>query len=79
MIELDRGKTDKALKLLKQAVEVAPHHKTVSYHLALAMDKAKRSKDAVIVLKALLDDPRPFPNRRDAQALLDKLSARQSN
>jgi putative PEP-CTERM system TPR-repeat lipoprotein len=76
MIELDQGKTAKALKLLKQAAEAAPRQQTFRYHLALAMDQAGRGKDAVAVLKELLGDPRPFPDRQQAQALLDKLSAR---
>jgi cellulose synthase operon protein C len=75
MIEMDRGQVGKALKLLKRAVELAPQHKPTQYHLALAMDKANQHADAARILQELLADPRPFPERRDAKALLDKLSA----
>jgi hypothetical protein len=62
-------------KLLKRAAELAPAHKTTHYHLALAMDKANQRADAMRVTKELLADPRPFPERQEAKALLDKLSA----
>jgi putative PEP-CTERM system TPR-repeat lipoprotein len=75
MIELDRGQTDKALKLLKRAVEFAPRHKPTLYHLALALDRAGRHADAARVLKGLLADPKSFPEKPEAQALLDQLAS----
>jgi len=75
MVELGQGRADKALKWLKRAAELAPQHKPIQYHLALAMDKTGHGADAVRILQELQADPRPFPGQKDAKALLDKLSA----
>lgn len=75
MIELDRGDAAKAVELLTHAAELAPGKKLVRYHLALALEKAGKRQEAARWLKDVLADPRGFPERREAQALLDKVSA----
>lgn len=75
MIELDRGDARRAIELLTHAAELASAQKPIRYHLALALDKAGKSQEAIRQLKAVLADHRAFPERKEASALLEKLSA----
>lgn len=74
-IELERGDTAKAVEILSHAAELAPAQKPIRYHLAQALEKAGKRPEAAGILQDLLSDKHPFPERKDATALLEKLSA----
>lgn len=76
MIELDRGDTHRAIELLSHAAKLAPAQKPIRYHLALAQNKAGKPREAIRLLQEVLADKRPFPEQKDASALLEKLSAK---
>lgn len=71
----DRGQELRAAELLKRAVALDPGNPSIAYRLAVALDKAGRTGDSLKTVKTLLADDRPFPERKDAQALLNRMTA----
>lgn len=76
LIELDRGNTDGAVTLLQRAAKLAPRHASIRYHWALALARGRRPSEALDLLKDLTQDSGTFPERAEAEALLQQLSAR---
>jgi len=62
------------LKMLQQASIAAPADPDVQYHLAYALDQSGNKAAATTLLKKTVAVERDFESKKDAQALLDKLS-----
>ncbi len=63
-----------ALKFLHQAHEDAPNDPEIEYHLAYALDMSGQKAAAADLLKQAVAAGQEFESKKDAQALLDKLS-----
>jgi Flp pilus assembly protein TadD len=70
---LAQGDTAKALTHLEAASAATPGNPDIRYHLAVALGRAGRPADARAVLEKLLGSGAPFPNKADAEKLLDEL------
>jgi predicted Zn-dependent protease len=62
------------LKFLQIARQGAPEDLDVQYHLAYALNVSGKKADATELLKKVIAAGRDFDSKKDAQALLDKLS-----
>ncbi len=62
------------LKFLQQAYANSPGDPNIEYHLAYALDQAGKKSDAADMLKNAVNSGREFDSKKDAQALLDKLT-----
>jgi putative PEP-CTERM system TPR-repeat lipoprotein len=73
-IMVQRGDTANGLKFLQQSHDATPNDPDVQYHLAFAFDSVGKKPEATDLVKKALANPRDFDSKKDAQALLDKLS-----
>lgn len=73
MILLDKGEFVRAIRLFQGAASKDPANPSIAYHLALAQSKAGNSTEAATLLHKLLEARHDFDEKKDAQALLDKL------
>jgi putative PEP-CTERM system TPR-repeat lipoprotein len=73
LVLLDRGETERALRLLRQASQRAPQDPGIGYHLALALARSGDAAGAREVLRGVLGPGRPFAERGEAEALLRSL------
>jgi putative PEP-CTERM system TPR-repeat lipoprotein len=73
-ILMDQGHYPPALDLLRRAVALDPRNQSMGYRLALALNKTGKIEDALKIVRTLLADGRPFPERKDAQELLKEMS-----
>ncbi|BBL76339.1 XrtA/PEP-CTERM system TPR-repeat protein PrsT [Methylomagnum ishizawai] len=72
-VYMQNGKLDKAIALLQDAAVHAPQHPLIRIHLAEAMVKQGRKEEARQQLQRLLTENKDFPERAQAQALLQSL------
>jgi predicted Zn-dependent protease len=70
---VNRGEVGRALPLLETARQALPDRPEVRYHFATALAKAGRPAEAREELVALLNEVESFPQRADAEALLQTL------
>ena len=73
-IMVQKGDVPNGIKFLQQAADSAPDSLDILYHLAFALDATGKKPDATALLKKALGAGRDFDSKKDAQALLDKLS-----
>ncbi|MCP5149217.1 MAG: PEP-CTERM system TPR-repeat protein PrsT [Ectothiorhodospiraceae bacterium] len=73
MLLIEAGEIDRAVALLKDLEQKHPDSPMFQYHLALAHVKGGDKAKARLVLEVLLATFRDFPERGDAQALMDGL------
>lgn len=71
---VQRGDINKGLDMLKAAASRAPHIPSIQYHVAVAMEKSGNPDGARKELQRILNSQRPFPERPDAQQLLQRLT-----
>lgn len=76
MLQMDKGDIIEAHRTFEKASKAAPNSPDIRYHLALATSRMGEERQARQILKALLSSAGEFEARDDAQALLDKLSAK---
>jgi tetratricopeptide (TPR) repeat protein len=69
-----RGQYAKAKTYLEQAAAKAPNNPTMSYHLAYVEAKLNEIGKAQEILKKILSQKNNFPERDEAQKLLDTLA-----
>lgn len=69
--KLDHGAD--ALRVLKQAITLAPDHPVLNYHLGAAYVKAGQRPDAIIHLKKAVAAGTPFDGLEQAKALLGEI------
>lgn len=74
-ILMERDQNLRAAELLRRAVALDPGNPSITYRLAVALNKAGRTGDSLKTVKSLLADERAFPERKDAQALLNRMTA----
>jgi tetratricopeptide (TPR) repeat protein len=67
------GQIDAAEQALRQAASSGNISSDTAYYLAQVSVDRKRIDDAKQLLKAALNNQRPFSKRQEAQALLDKI------
>lgn len=72
---LQRGKTQDAVPLLKQAALTTPKSPAVQYHWAAALAKSGKNAEAQALLQKLLASPQRFSERDKATALLKTIEA----
>ena len=72
-ILVEQGNTRRGLELLQKAVKAAPKVPEIRYHLAQAWLKAGDKSKARSELEALLSTDAKFPQRAEAEKLLDQL------
>jgi tetratricopeptide (TPR) repeat protein len=73
-IMVQKGDATNGIKFLQQASDTAPDSPDIAYHMAFALDAMGKKADALPILKKALSGGRDFESKKDAQALLDKLS-----
>ncbi len=67
------GNVDKALPLLRQAVEQSPGDAEVQFHLASALAAAGENVEAAAIVQELLESGQSFPSRAEAERLAESL------
>ncbi len=72
-IVLAQGDTAQALTHLKAANAAAPRDPSIQYHLAVALGRSGNSVDARDLLEKLLSSGAVFPDKTDAEKLLEQL------
>lgn len=72
-ILVEQGKTARGLELLKKAVTLNPQNPEMRFHLAAALAKSGDKAGARKDLEALLAGGKKFPQREEAQAMLNRL------
>jgi uncharacterized protein (TIGR02996 family) len=64
-----QGVTDRALPLLEEAARQSQDNHEIQFHLATVLAESGNKEKASRILERLLESDRPFPSRKDAQAL----------
>jgi tetratricopeptide (TPR) repeat protein len=72
-VRLKRGEYEAALPILKRAVELAPKHSQIRYHLGFAYFKNNQMQEAKDNLALALEGNNPFDGRAEAQRVLQEL------
>jgi len=75
MVLLNSGKIDQSINYLTNASKKAPEDLQIRYHLILANIRAGNTNKGKSMLKDLLANKKEFNERKEAEALLEKLSA----
>jgi len=70
---VNQGEVERALPLLETARRALPESPEVRYHYATALARADRADEAREELTSLLNEVDDFPQRADAEALLQTL------
>ena len=73
VIYLEKGDTARAVAAFREAADKDPENASIGYNLARALARAGDTPGAVTTLKAILENPAPFPERLDAEGLLQSL------
>ena len=68
-----RGSYDKAVPLLRDAVQQSPEVAEIRYHLASTLADLGDKDEAKQILEELLSSGQSFPSRSEAQQILDSL------
>jgi len=72
-VRYKRGEYEAALPILKRAVELAPKHSQIRYHLGVAYFKNNQMQEAKDNLAVALQGENSFEGREDAQRVLQEL------
>jgi len=72
------GQRTEGLNILQQAHLAYPTQTEIAYHVAVALDGVGRGKEAVLILRKLLQDYPNAPEAPDARALMEQLEPRQA-
>jgi putative PEP-CTERM system TPR-repeat lipoprotein len=70
-----QGAATEALPLLQAASSQRPNDKSVTFHLAMALNAAGKRDEAVRALEPILNDTAEFDDRGAAKTLLDQIKA----
>lgn len=76
VVLLAQNKPERAIRTLEQAYKKSPKDAAIAFHYAQALVGMQQAEQARSVLKKALAQKQAFPQRQEAQALLDKLAAR---
>ena len=68
-----RGDLTRSLELLNEAAKLAPQNPEIQFHLATVLAESGDPARARQILTRLMAANRPFPSRREAEALLSQL------
>ncbi|WP_343860460.1 XrtA/PEP-CTERM system TPR-repeat protein PrsT [Aliiglaciecola litoralis] len=68
-----KGQHEEALTILRKAFAMDSDDPSNQYHLAYTLHKLNRDSEAKVSLQRALDSSKPFNEKQDAQALLEKL------
>lgn len=75
MVLLSQGEHQRALELIGKALELAPANPSFLYHKAEILAQSNQLFDARSVLLNIRDMDRPFPEKKQAAELLERLGA----
>jgi putative PEP-CTERM system TPR-repeat lipoprotein len=67
------GDVERALPLLREAVDQSPDNLEIQFHLASVLAGAGENEEAAEIVHTLLDSGKSFPSRADAQRLANSL------
>ena len=70
---LKNGMPKKGLLIARRALEKSPNNPSIQYHMALALEANKKRDDAISMLSSTLSDGVNFPERAEAETMLEKL------
>ncbi len=73
-VYLKMGRSDDALRVIRQAVAKAPQHPVLNYHLGMAYYRAGEAKQARIYLEKAVHAGQAFPGLDEARTVLTTLS-----
>ena len=73
-IHTEQGELKRGLKLLRLANQQLPNNVEIQYHLVVALYRAGETQEARKTLEQLLQTGKPFPERQNAQQILEKLN-----
>lgn len=76
VVLLAQDKPDRALRVLEQAYTKASDDAGIAYHYAQALAAGNKKEEARRVLQKALNQKKAFPQRDEAQTLLNKLASR---
>ena len=74
LILLEKGDVRKAQRIIDRAREKMPEDRTLHYHQALILEKAVGAQAAQKVLQELLSNEEEFPERKEAELALERIS-----
>ncbi len=74
VVLLENQNPKRALQVLEEAAQLAPEDPSVRYHLAVVQEKNGLRQEAIASLKQATESKRPFPERKEAEALLRSLT-----
>lgn len=72
-VNLKNNNINEALKLLSQAVKIAPEDPDIRYHFAVALNKANQNREAKNQLALIVEIDGQFINREAARKLFNQL------
>jgi Flp pilus assembly protein TadD len=72
-ILLEQGETARGVELLQRAAAAAPNNLEIGYHYAVALAKMGEKTKARTQLEKLLTTGQVFPQREQADTLLNQL------
>ncbi len=75
VVLLFNGDTDAALRVNERALALRPDNPSLLYHKAMALEAAGKRAETLSLLSELLQEPRAFPQRAEAEAMLARLQA----
>lgn len=73
IVLMDVGEVEKALPLLREANRLEPTDPSIKFHLSQGYAKMGRKKDAIGILREIVNAPRNFDEKEAAQKLLAEL------
>ena len=73
VVLLELENTDRAVSLFRNAADRLPANSEIRYHLAQALAKQGNADEARGILREILSEASEFPQREEAQALLEGL------
>jgi predicted Zn-dependent protease len=72
-VALERGKTGEAVDLLRRAARRDSSSPAIRFHLAQALARQGEEGEARDILRSLMSETSNFPERGEAEALLERL------
>ncbi len=73
VVQLANGDVAQAERSIGQALAKSPGQPSLMYHRAMILEAAGRKDEAITDLKAILGQEQPFPERAEAEGLLQRL------
>lgn len=73
MVQLSNGQVEQASRSIERALQKAPDNRSSRYHSAMIAEASGDTLEATTILSELLADPAGFPEREEAEQMLQRL------